>query len=88
MAFIQKSAARVMRALFEIVLWRNWSSLANLCLDMSNMVAYRIWRSWCPLQQFKNFPDLERKIDTRYIDLTPSDLGELVSITKDGLCVA
>lgn len=88
MAFIQQSAARIMRALFEIALRRNWAGLARLCLDMSNMVAYRVWRSQSPLRQFKNVPEivcrkLERKSDldwARYADLTPSDLRELVGV--------
>jgi pre-mRNA-splicing helicase BRR2 len=92
MAFIQQSAARIMRALFEIALRRNWSSLAKLCLDMSNMVSYRIWRSQSPLRQFKNVPEvvarkLERKSDiewARYNDLTSADLGELVGVPKMG----
>lgn len=92
MAFIQQSAARIMRALFEIALRRNWASLAKLCLDMSNMVSHRVWRSQSPLRQFKNVPEvvcrkLERKSDiewTRYTDLTPSDLGELVGVPKMG----
>jgi len=92
MAFIQQSAARIMRALFEIAIRRKWAALAKLCLDMSNMVTYRIWRSQSPLRQFQNVPDvvarkLERKGDiewTRYVDLTPSDLGELVGVPKMG----
>lgn len=92
MAFIQQSAARIMRALFEIALRRNWASLARLCLDMSNMVSSRVWRSQSPLRQFKNVPEvvcrkLERKGDidwARYSDLTPSDLGELVGVAKMG----
>lgn len=92
MAFIQQSAARIMRALFEIALRRNWAALAKLCLDMSNMVTYRIWRSQSPLRQFRNVPEvvarkLERKSDIdwdRYADLTPSDLGELVGVPKMG----
>jgi pre-mRNA-splicing helicase BRR2 len=92
MAFIQQSAARIMRALFEISLKRNWASLARLCLDLSNMVSYRVWRSQSPLRQFKHVPEvvcrkLERKSDidwARYIDLTPSDLGELVGVAKMG----
>lgn len=92
MAFIQQSAARIMRALFEIALRRNWASLARLCLDMSQMVSYRVWRSQSPLRQFRNVPEvvcrkLERKGDidwARYIDLTPSDLGELVGVAKMG----
>jgi pre-mRNA-splicing helicase BRR2 len=92
MAFIQQSAARIMRCLFEIALRRGWSSLARLTLNMSNMVAHRIWRSQSPLRQFKNVPEvvarkLERKSDiewTRYPDLTSSDLGELVGVPKMG----
>lgn len=92
MAFIQQSAARIMRCLFEIALRRNWSALAKLTLAMSNMVANRIWRSQSPLRQFKNVPEvvarkLERKSDiewSRYPDLTSSDLGELVGVPKMG----
>jgi pre-mRNA-splicing helicase BRR2 len=92
MAFIRQSAARIMRALFEIALRRKWASLAKLCLNLSNMVTYRIWRSQSPLRQFPNVPEvvarkLERKSDiewARYVDLTASDLGELVGVPKMG----
>jgi len=92
MAFIQQSAARIMRALFEMALRRKWSGLSKLALSFANMVASRIWNSQSPLRQFKNVPEvvarkLERKSDiewTRYFDLTPSDLGELVGIPKMG----
>ena len=92
MAFIQQSAARIMRAIFEISLRRGWSGLAKLTLAFANMVAYRVWRSQSPLRQFKNVPEivtrkLERKSDiewARYADLTPSDLGELVGVPKMG----
>ncbi len=92
MAFIQQSAARIMRALFEISLRRRWSGLTKLTLEFANMVAHRIWKSQSPLRQFKNVPEvvsrkLERKSDiewSRYFDLTPSDLGELVGVPKMG----
>ena len=92
MAFIRQSAARIMRALFEIALRRKWASLSELCLNFSNMVSYRIWRSQTPLRQFKNVPELvcrklERKSDidwSRYVDLTPADLGELVGVPRMG----
>ena len=92
MAFIQQSAARIMRALFEIALRRNWSALAKLTLSFANMITHRMWRSQTPLRQFKNVPEivarkLERKSDiewARYPDLTPSDLGELVGVPKMG----
>lgn len=92
MAFIQQSAARIMRALFEMALRRKWSSLSKLALSFANMVANRIWNSQSPLRQFRNVPEvvarkLERKSDiewSRYFDLTPSDLGELVGVPKMG----
>ncbi|KAG7347010.1 DEAD/DEAH box helicase domain protein [Nitzschia inconspicua] len=92
MAFIQQSAARIMRCLFEISLRRNWSALAKLTLAFSNMVSHRIWRSQSPLRQFRNVPEvvsrkLERNSDiewSRYPDLTASDLGELVGVPKMG----
>jgi len=92
MAFIQQSAARLLRALFEIALRRNWANLAKLTLAFANMISHRVWRCQSPLRQFPNVPEivsrkLERKTDiewSRYSDLTPSDLGELVGVPKMG----
>ena len=92
MAFIQQSAARIMRALFEISLKRGWAQLTKLTLAFSNMVTSRVWRSQSPLRQFKGIPEivarkLERKSDiewSRYSDLPPQDLGELVGVPKMG----
>lgn len=92
MAFIQQSAARIMRCLFEIALRRKWASLVRLTLAFSNMVSHRIWRSQTPLRQFRKLPEvvtrkIERKSDiewSRYSDLTSSDLGELVGVPKMG----
>ena len=92
MAFIQQSAARLLRALFEIALRRNWAQLAKLTLSFANMASHRVWRCQSPLRQFPNVPEvisrkLERKTEiewARYADLTPSDLGELVGVPKMG----
>ena len=92
MAFIQQSASRIMRALFEISLKRGWSQLTKLTLAFANMVTSRVWRSQSPLRQFKGVPEivarkLERKSDiewSRYADLPPQDLGELVGVPKMG----
>lgn len=92
MCFIQQSGARLLRAIFEIALRRNWASLSKLALNFANMISHKIWKSQSPLRQFANVPEivsrkLERKTDiewNRYADLTPSDLGELVGIPKMG----
>ena len=91
MAFVQQSAARIMRCLFEIAMKRGWAELAALTLDYSKMISSRVWRSQSPLRQFKGVPEvvarkLERKDISwdRYHDLTASDLGELVGAPKMG----
>jgi len=91
MTFIQQSASRIMRALFEISLRRSWSNLTKLTLSFSIMVSSKVWRSQSPLRQFRGVPEiicrkLERKdIEWfRYFDLKPQDLGELVGVPKMG----
>lgn len=92
MAFIQQSACRLMRALFEIALQRGWAALSSKLLLLCKMVERRIWVSQSPLRQFTAIPDvilrkLEKNSDIlwdRYFDLKPQDLGEMVKIPKMG----
>lgn len=92
MTFVQQSACRLMRALFEIALKRNWASLALKTLMICKMVEKRTWSSQSPLRQFPSIPELiVRKLEKnsdlvweRYHDLTPQDLGEMVKIPKMG----
>jgi pre-mRNA-splicing helicase BRR2 len=92
MTFVQQSACRLMRALFEIALKRSWASLANRALVICKMVERRIWSSQSPLRQFTGIPDviirkLEKNSDVtweRYHDLSPQDLGEMVKMPKMG----
>lgn len=92
MTFIQQSACRLMRALFEIALKRNWAALAEKTLTICKMVEKRTWGSQSPLRQFAGIPEvvirkLEKNSDLvweRYYDLKPQDLGEMVKIPKMG----
>jgi hypothetical protein len=43
MVYITQSAARLMRALFEIVLKRGWGALALKLLNFCKMVDRRMW---------------------------------------------
>ena len=52
MVYVQQSAARLMRALFEICLRRGWAQLAVRALTMCKMVDHRQWQSSSPLRQF------------------------------------
>lgn len=81
MVYVQQSAARIMRAIFEICLKRGWAQLAHKTLDLCNMIQRRMWLSQTPLRQFHEpfalKPDLVRKIEKkdvpweRYYDLSP-----------------
>lgn len=92
MVYVQQSAGRLMRALFEIALAKKWASLAEKILDICKMIERRLWLSQCPLRQFTAIPDLIcRKLEKvqdihwdRYSDLKPHDLGELVKMPKMG----
>lgn len=52
MVYVQQSAARLMRALFEICLRRGWAQLAVRALSMCKIVDHRQWQSSSPLRQF------------------------------------
>eukprot|EP00611_Tribonema_gayanum_P026985 TRINITY_DN6549_c0_g3_i1.p1 TRINITY_DN6549_c0_g3~~TRINITY_DN6549_c0_g3_i1.p1 ORF type:complete len:2065 (-),score=717.17 TRINITY_DN6549_c0_g3_i1:1631-7681(-) len=91
MVYVQQSAARILRALFEIALKRGWAALADRALTLCLMVERRCWLSQSPLRHFKGVPDaLARKLERkdiswdRYYDLSAADLGELIKNPKMG----
>ncbi|TFK49242.1 putative RNA helicase [Heliocybe sulcata] len=94
MVFVQQSAGRILRAMFEICLKRGWAVPARAALDMCKMVERRMWGSMTPLRQFKRVPpDVIRKAEGkqfpwyRYFDLNPPEIGELLGIPKAGQLV-
>ena len=91
MVFIQQSAGRILRAMFEICLKQGWAGPTRIALDLCKMVERRMWRSMTPLRQFKNVPSnvvnkAERKEFPwyRYFDLQPAELGELLGLPNEG----
>jgi len=92
MTYVQQSACRLMRALFEVALKKGWANLAAKTLHICKMVERRTWGSQSPLRQFNAIPEiivrkLEKNSDIlwdRYFDLKPQDLGEMVKIPKMG----
>jgi pre-mRNA-splicing helicase BRR2 len=66
MVFITQSAARLMRAIFEIVLHRGWAQLADKTLALCKMIDRRMWQSMSPLRQFKKIPEeVVKKIEKK-----------------------
>ncbi|KAJ3846706.1 Sec63 Brl domain-containing protein [Lentinula lateritia] len=94
MVYIQQSAGRIMRALFEICLKRGWAVPAKACLELCKMVEKRMWGSMTPLRQFKGVPqEVIRKAEGkqfpwfRYFDLSPPEIGELINLQNAGRLV-
>ncbi|KAG8216298.1 putative RNA helicase [Butyriboletus roseoflavus] len=94
MVFVQQSAGRILRAMFEICLKRGWAIPARACLALCKMVERRMWGSMTPLRQFKGVPqEVIRKAEGkqfpwyRYFDLNPPELGELIGIPNAGRLV-
>ncbi|KAG6857079.1 hypothetical protein H0H87_009640 [Tephrocybe sp. NHM501043] len=94
MVFVQQSAGRILRAMFEICLKRGWAVPAKAALDLCKMVEKRMWGSMTPLRQFKGVPpDVVRKAEGkqfpwfRYFDLSPPEIAELIGIPNAGRLV-
>jgi pre-mRNA-splicing helicase BRR2 len=52
MVFVQQSAGRILRAMFEICLKKGWAQPTRILLDMCKMVERRMWKAMSPLRQF------------------------------------
>ncbi|OSX63730.1 hypothetical protein POSPLADRAFT_1055810 [Postia placenta MAD-698-R-SB12] len=94
MVYVQQSAGRILRAMFEICLKRGWAVPAKAALDLCKMVERRMWGSMTPLRQFKGVPpEIIRKAEGkqfpwyRYFDLSPPEIGELIGIQNAGRLV-
>lgn len=91
MVFIQQSAGRIIRAMFEICMKKGWAGPMRAALDLCKMVERRMWKSMTPLRQF---PRVRGEIITRaerkefpwyrYFDLDAAELGELIGLPKSG----
>ncbi|EJD54668.1 Sec63-domain-containing protein [Auricularia subglabra TFB-10046 SS5] len=94
MVYVQQSAGRILRAMFEICLKRGWAVPTRAALDLCKMVEKRMWGSMTPLRQFRNVPaDVIRRAEAkqfpwyRYFDLQPPEIGELLGIQNAGKLV-
>ncbi|XP_065353810.1 U5 small nuclear ribonucleoprotein 200 kDa helicase [Cloeon dipterum] len=91
MVYITQSASRLMRAIFEIVMFRGWAQLADKTLSLCKMIDRRMWQSMSPLRQFRKMPEeIVKKIEKknfpweRLYDLGPNEIGELIRVPRLG----
>lgn len=94
MVYVTQSAARLLRAIYEIVLHKKWAQLADKSLSLCKMIDRRMWQSMCPLRQFKKMPqEIVKKLEKknfpweRLYDLGPNEIGELIRAPKLGKIV-
>ena len=95
MVYISQSAARIMRALFEICCKKKWLGLAMTSLNFYKMIIHRMWSVMSPLRQFQRLPeDLVLKLEKKeglswdlYYDLTLQQLNELLKVPNKAAMV-
>ncbi|KAM3453768.1 hypothetical protein NHJ6243_009061 [Beauveria neobassiana] len=94
MVYITQSAGRILRAVFEIALKKNWASVAKTALDLCKMAEKRMWPTMTPLRQFPTCPrDVVQKAERidvawdSYFDLDPPRMGELLGMPRAGRTV-
>jgi len=78
-----QNAARIIRALFEMALCRNWPLMAGRLLNLSKVVEKRLWAREHPLRQFAFLPgEVLSKIEQRWLsverlrDMDSKDIGK------------
>lgn len=88
-AYVAQNAGRIIRALLEIALSRNWANCALLLIDLSKAIEKRMWPYDHPLGQLNTLQrdtlyNLRRWADDTEIqdlrEMGPKELGELVHL--------
>ena len=90
--FVAQNSARIIRALFEIALSRNWGPTASTLLQLCKTVDKRLWSFEHPLLQFPFPADIQEKIAKARLnsdmdslsDMTAVELGALLRFQKMG----
>ncbi|KAJ2403754.1 activating signal cointegrator 1 complex subunit 3 [Coemansia sp. RSA 2526] len=86
-AYVAQNGSRIIRALFEIALSRNWGPAASVALSLSKSIEKQMWPFEHPLKQFPIPPGIMRHLDNggnvlvdmeRLYDMDSGELGALV----------
>ncbi|KAG9295645.1 hypothetical protein G9A89_002963 [Geosiphon pyriformis] len=95
-AYVVQNASRIIRALFEIALNRNWSNVTSILLDLCKSIDKRMWMFEHPLAQFGLPRDIIMKLQAHsrrptieeMRDMDPIELGQLVHHVRMGATIA
>ncbi|GAB6024989.1 activating signal cointegrator 1 complex subunit [Chamberlinius hualienensis] len=94
MGYVVQNIVRIMRALFEITLKKNWSIMARKFLVLSKSLEKQLWSYEHPLKQFKTLSyEILSKIEAQKLtlvklkELEPTEIGHLVRHVRAGSVV-
>ncbi|KAJ3149273.1 hypothetical protein HDU86_006996 [Geranomyces michiganensis] len=76
-AYVAQNGSRILRALFQIALGRNWGPTASVILSICKSVDKRMWSFEHPLAQFDLSYEILRKLENAPKQLTIEDLREM-----------
>ncbi|KAJ1976814.1 activating signal cointegrator 1 complex subunit 3, partial [Dimargaris xerosporica] len=94
MRYVLQNAGRLVRALFEIALNRNWGPTAAVLLSLNKCIEHCMWpfqhplRQWADRLPYEVLKKLEKKPQTHNLvtlrDMTAGELGQLVHHPRMG----
>ncbi|KAI9505837.1 Sec63 Brl domain-containing protein [Coemansia spiralis] len=96
-AYVAQNGARIIRALFEIALSRNWGPAAAVALSLSKSIEKQMWPFEHPLKQFPMPQDVMRRLESpsgaivdmeRLYEMDVGELGALVHNHRYGPTLA
>ncbi|KAJ2005411.1 activating signal cointegrator 1 complex subunit 3 [Coemansia thaxteri] len=96
-AYVAQNGARIIRALFEIALSRNWGPTASVALSLSKSIEKKMWPFEHPLKQLPVPYEIIRRLESdggdivgmdRLYDMESSELGALVRNHRYGPTLA
>ncbi|CAL4069160.1 unnamed protein product, partial [Meganyctiphanes norvegica] len=89
--YVCDNSVRIARALFEIVLHRNWPLLAGRLLTMAKMLEHQMWHFQSPMRQFARIThDILDKIEDKRLtiekirDMDHKEIGRMLRHEKIG----
>ncbi|KAI0234175.1 putative steryl acetyl hydrolase mug81 [Massospora cicadina] len=89
--YIAQNAGRVLRAVFEMALNRNWGPTAAVLLSLCKSIERRLWAFENPLCQFALPADIRHKLEDldavpieTLRSMSPLELGEMIRFARMG----
>ncbi|GBC25635.1 uncharacterized protein OCT59_020043 [Rhizophagus irregularis] len=95
-AYVIQNASRIIRALFEIAVNRNWAQVTVILLTFCKCIDKKMWMYETPLAQFNLPREIKMKLQSNSYtplieemrDMPPAELGQLVRNNRMGSIIS